>query len=262
MNIFKINFQIIIIISSIFFIYSKNIGIYEEIEKSFNYCQSSSAKLSIDIMCETFQSINNSKIIECIDDLKRLKTEILESNEFIETKHNDKVVFILNGEYYQTNCSKIDKIYIPRIFEKCTKDIFLYFYNNGVKTFGFLSTFGIIKSSSIQTECTDQYSTVEIGNYQFIKYKNMIKVNNLKPIPGALKNKLDVKVEQKIADLMISSLNSKNPYMIALVCLSIFTFLTVVFLVSLMKTRKKKSLLNFLFRYVVFIKFFFLHVNF
>lgn len=113
MNIFKINFQIIIIISSIFFIYSKNIGIYEEIEKSFNYCQSSSAKLSIDIMCETFQSINNSKIIECIDDLKRLKTEILESNEFIETKHNDKVVFILNGEYYQTNCSKIDKIYIP-----------------------------------------------------------------------------------------------------------------------------------------------------
>jgi len=242
------NFQIIFIISTVSFTYSKSLETYEIIKNDFQYCQSSSQAFKIDTMCENTHNRNQSEIIECIKDLKNLKTEILENNEFIETKHNNKVIYLSNGEYFHASCRKIETIYIPRIIDKFTKDIFLYFYDNGIKTYGFLSAFGIIKSESYQEACNEIYSTIQIGNFQFIKYKNMIKANNLLPISEALKKKLEDRVEQKLADLMISSINSKNPYMVALACLSVFTFLLVILMVSLLNTRKKKSLLDFLFR--------------
>jgi hypothetical protein len=244
----KSNIQIIIIFCFISCSYFKSIEIYEEIKMDFNYCKSTKDLLSIDNMCEGTALRNLSETLDCIDDLKRLKTDILENNEFIETKHNKKVVYLSNGEYFQTSCQKIERVYIPQIFDFCTKDILLYFYANGIKTFGFLSVFGIIKDTSFKIECSDKYSTVRIDNFQFIKYRNMIKVNNLLPISEALQNKLNTKVEEKIADLMITSLNSKNPFMIAMVCISVFTFLLIVLMISLLNTRKKKSLFNFLLR--------------
>jgi hypothetical protein len=157
-------------------------------------------------MCESTTSQNISETVECIDDLRKLKTEILTNNEFIQTKYNSKVIYLSNGEYFQTSCQKIQRVYVAQIFDKCTKDIFVYFYSNGKKTFDFLSTYGIIKSKSLHVECTEEYSTVQIDNLQFIKHKNLIKVNNLLPISEALKRKLNEKVEEKIADIMLTSL--------------------------------------------------------
>ena len=139
-------------------------------------------------------------------------------------------------------------VYIAQIFDKCTKDIFLYFYANGIKTFGFLSTYGIIKDTSIEIECSNMLSTLQIDNYQFIKNKNMIKVDNILPISEALQRRLDAKIEEKVTDLLLSSFNSKNPLMIAFACLSVFTFLLIVIVVSFLNTRKKKGLFNFLFK--------------
>jgi hypothetical protein len=202
--------QIIIIISFISFSFLKSIEIYKEIKKDFYYCKSKTDLLNIDNMCESSVLQNISESFECINDLKKLKTEILDNNQFIETKHYNKVIYLSNGEYFKKNCQKVERVYIAQIFDKCTKDIFLYFYTNGIKTFGFLSTYGTIKDTSIEVECSEGYSKLQIDNFQFIKNKNMVKVDNLLPISKALQRRLDAKLEEKVADLMISSFNKET----------------------------------------------------
>jgi hypothetical protein len=139
------------------------------------------------------------------------------------------IVYYSNGNTFQTICAKISQIKILMSFNKCSKDLIIQFYYNGILKTGFLTRLGIIRSKSFIENCKMKKEIFISNNkYEISKQGNrvLVKLRDLKGSVNSYEKILSFNVKEKFL-LLIS-----------------FFILILIILFLLFLFKKKCSLLS------------------
>ena len=127
-----------------------------------------------------------------------VKAGLLGINEYedefhlIEYKDYSFVVYSNNGELFNTSCIKINSVEILDKVDVCVADVYLNFYYENNKKEAFLSKNGIIRDTSKEIKCNNEYYYFNnIENHLILKKKRyQIEAINLgnEPTASALTN--------------------------------------------------------------------------
>ena len=169
-----------------------------EIEYNFIFCDSKQQiidKLSI------YKNEPKPTVNKCLKQMAKYPLD-----EFLEyPKESSNFLYQSNdGNFFGTECSTINKVYVYRNVEFCFKDILIRFLDKTVQIDGFLTKNGFIRKKSIQTECLLKEVIFWIKNLKFIKYKNFIEILNSANIQDTLINKTVSNFIEKINDNIFS----------------------------------------------------------